>query len=241
MTGGDDKRDDKHDDKHATTAAPPPPPSAELMTAIAEVRPVRTRRPARAFAWVAAGSLAYAALLLTLLPHRRDLPFLPRVWFVAIALFWCVAFVTPLAAALLPRPRAVLPDGARAVRLAVAAVVTLLLISCVLTRAAPPYTVVLAGARAQAAGVARCMTFALFVALVPLALGLVAMRRLLLVGSARLTAALGAAGGALGGLVLHVRCAVGGGLHVGLGHAGGMALAALVGAALGLLLDRRRA
>jgi hypothetical protein len=232
MTGGDDKRD---------AAGAPPPPSPELMAALARVRPVRTRRPARAFAWAAAGSLAWAALWLALSPHRRDLPFLPRMWFGAVALVWCVAFVTPLAVALLPRPRAVLPDGARATRLAAAAVVTLILLSFVLPCAAPPHTVVLVGVRAQAAGIARCMTFALFVALVPLALGLLVMRRLLLVGSARLTAALGAAGGALGGLVLHVRCAVGAGLHVGLGHAGGMALATLVGAALGLLLDRHRA
>src|SRR5262249_19779226 len=150
------------DDKHDTTVTPPPPsPSPELLAAIAAARPVHPRRPARAFAWVAAGSLAYAALWLTLSPPPRGLPFLPRVWFAVVALLWCVAFVTPLAAALLPRPRAVLPDGARAARLAAAAVMTLLLISFVLPCAAPPHTLVLTGARAQAAGVARCMTFAL--------------------------------------------------------------------------------
>jgi len=50
------------------------------------------------------------------------------------------------------------------------------------------------------------------------------------VGSWRVAAALGAAGGALGGLTLHFICGFGGGLHVGLAHAGAVVLGAGIGA-----------
>ena len=62
------------------------------------------------------------------------------------------------------------------------------------------------------------------------ALGVLALRRLAPVGGARLGVALGAAGGALGGLVLHFICPFASGVHVALGHVGGMALAAALAA-----------
>jgi hypothetical protein len=62
--------------------------------------------------------------------------------------------------------------------------------------------------------------------------GALLLRRLFPIGSARIAAALGALGGATAGLVLHLSCPIGGALHVGLSHAGGVAL----GAALGMLL-----
>jgi len=223
------------------TLPAPPAPSPALLEAMARVTPVRLRRPGRAFAFVAAASAAFAGAWLAAFPARPDLPFLPRLWFGALALGWFAAFLGPLAAAMIPRRGAVLPDAPRAGRLAAAAVLVLLFAGFALTPSAPGHTIFFEGARAQVAGVLRCMTFALLIALVPLLFGIVALRRVLLVGSARVTAAVGAAGGALGGLVLHLLCPAGGAVHVGLGHGGGVAVAALLGAGIGALLDRRRA
>jgi hypothetical protein len=72
-----------------------------------------------------------------------------------------------------------------------------------------------------------------------LLVGLLVLRRLAPVGGARLGLALGAAGGALGGLVLHFICPIATAGHVVLGHVGGMAVAALLGTAA-LPLVRRR-
>ena len=78
----------------------------------------------------------------------------------------------------------------------------------------------------------HCGGFALEMAAPFLLLGLVALRRLTPVGGARVGLALGAAGGAMGGLVLHFICPFAGTAHVTLGHVGGALAAALIGAAL---------
>jgi hypothetical protein len=85
----------------------------------------------------------------------------------------------------------------------------------------------------------HCASFALLMAAPCLLLGLLALRRLAPVGGARLGLALGAAGGALGGLVLHFICPIANVGHVALGHVGGMALAAAL-AAVTLPLLRAR-
>ena len=58
-------------------------------------------------------------------------------------------------------------------------------------------------------------------------------------GRARLGMALGAAGGAMGGFVLHFICPYAETAHVVLGHVGGTILAAAAGAALLPALLRR--
>jgi hypothetical protein len=77
----------------------------------------------------------------------------------------------------------------------------------------------------------HCLRFGAIATVPVLIASVFALRRLYPMGSARVAAALGATGGAIGGLGLHFICPNGGGLHVGLGHAGGM----VVGAALGVL------
>jgi hypothetical protein len=120
----------------------------------------------------------------------------------------------------------------------VLAALALIALGLVAAPGAPGHTLVVHDAHEEAAGILRCMTFGLMVALLPLTFALVALHRVLLVGSTRLMAAAGAAGGALGGLTLHVLCPVGGGLHVGLGHGGAVAVAALLGAGIGAIADR---
>ena len=69
-------------------------------------------------------------------------------------------------------------------------------------------------------------------AVVPIILGTLALRRALPVGSRWVAAGIGAAGGSLGGLVLHLHCPIADGVHVGLVHGGVIAIAALLAAAL---------
>ena len=81
----------------------------------------------------------------------------------------------------------------------------------------------------------HCTAFSLS-AVVPLLLvGGLAQRHIFPVGGVRIAAALGAAAGAAAGLALHFVCPIGGGLHVGLAHAGGVTL----GAGLGMLAPPR--
>jgi hypothetical protein len=216
----------------------PPPPSEALLAAMGKVAPVRTRRPLRTFAIVATASLAYVALWLVWFPLRKDLPFLPRATFAAEILVGLAAFVATLAAAIVPRRRAVLPDAPRAGRFAILAALGLIAVGLIAAPGAAGHTLFLEGARETAGGIVRCMTFGLLVAILPLTFALVALRRVLLVGSGRLLAAAGAAGGALGGVVLNLLCPVGGALHVGLGHGGAVLLAVLFGALIGLVADR---
>jgi hypothetical protein len=67
---------------------------------------------------------------------------------------------------------------------------------------------------------------------VPVIGGTLVLRSALPVGSRWIAAALGAGGGSLGGLVLHLHCRVTDAAHVGLIHGGVVAASALLAAAL---------
>jgi len=88
------------------------------------------------------------------------------------------------------------------------------------------------GMRALLDSCVHCAGYVAKVAAVFLLVGVLALRRLAPVGRSRLGMALGAAGGAMGGLVLVFLCPIGGAAHTVLGHVGGMALAAAAGALL---------
>jgi hypothetical protein len=214
----------------------PPPPNSALMAAVSAMGPVRTRVPWRALVVVLAAGLVWP-IAAVVRRTRADLPFLPVAWVVAMAVAWTVGVVAPLAAAVLPRRGEVLPDAGRAGRVAALCAALLMLLGLVATVDAPGKTTI-------PASFARtwwhCASFGLRVAIPVLIVSALLMRRLHPVGSSRVAAALGAAGGALGGLTLHFICGYGGGLHVGLAHAGGMMLAAALGAlVLGPLLRAR--
>jgi hypothetical protein len=218
----------------------PPPPSPELMAKLAGLRPVRTRRPWRALGWAALASLMYAGLLLAVFPVRGDFAGLPHLWWAAVGVAWLAGFVAPLALAIVPRPRAVLPDGRRAGWAALAATAVLVTVGLMLTPHAPNRTIIPVGAPAIMHSIRHCLALGMVFAVVPMVAGMVALRHLLLVGGARLMAAVGAAAGAFGGMVLHVICSMGGSMHTGLGHAGPVVVATALGAVLGVALGRRR-
>jgi hypothetical protein len=75
-----------------------------------------------------------------------------------------------------------------------------------------------------------CLWLGLATALLPVALGALFLRGAVPVHSRWVAAALGAGGGCLGGLLLHLHCRIADRMHVGLIHGGVVAVAAVLAA-----------
>jgi hypothetical protein len=204
---------------------PAPPPGPALLEAMRDLRPVSPRVPARALAAILAVGLVYPMLVLILNGPRRDLPDLPVAWVAAMAVLWAAGVLVPLATAVLPARGEVLPSSARAAATAAAAAALLIAAGLFATVDAPGKTIIPPSRAAL-----HCLKFGVAVAVPVLLVAAFALRGLHPIGGARVAAAVGAAGGALGGLALHFICPLGGSLHVGLGHAGSVLAAALLGA-----------
>jgi hypothetical protein len=202
----------------------PPPPSPALLDAVAKMKPVRTRVPWRALVIAIALFLAYGALF-PLHGVRSDMGFLPEWWVLAVGAVWLMGLIAPLSFAFLPRRGQVLPDGSRALFVSLITTSIILLVSAFL-----PGVTSHAQQREFVDGLGHCLRFALPVAILPVAIGMMGVRRLAPVGSWRVGAAIGAAGGALSGLILHLLCPIASGLHVACAHGGAVILCAIAGA-----------
>ena len=204
----------------------PPPLSQRLEAELAELTPVATRRPVRQLALLVAVSLSYGAGVLAMLATRRDLHELPMSWLVGVGLAWLFGFVAPVYLATVPRAGAVTPRWKLAGISAVIGAIGFIGLGLLLHPG---------GAALDWAHFGRgyrCLEFGLATALVPVVVGAIFLRGVLPVGSRGIAAALGAGGGSLGGLMLHLHCPINDGLHVGLMHGGVVVIAALLAAAL---------
>jgi hypothetical protein len=217
-----------------------PPPSAELTKAIQTMAPVRTRTRFGAFAAVALLGLIGPTVILFTRPLRRDLAALPLAWVVFAAALWASAFVGSLLVALVPRPADVLPAPARASRVSLTAMMGLLLFGLLASVQAPNSMLPAERGWSLPESCIHCALFVIEIAAVFLAAGMVAVRRLAPVGGRSIGLALGVAGGAMGGLVLHFICPFAATAHVVLGHVGGMILAGAAGALLLAAFSRLR-
>jgi Negative regulator of sigma F len=212
---------------------PPPPPSPALLKAVQEMKPVRIRSRFTAFTVVLVMGLIWPAVTMLIRPLRPDLPGLPRTWVVAGAALWGAAFVLSLAAALIPRPGDVLPGAGRASRVSFIGMLVVFLFAVIFSADVPGLSVTPADRGwTLFDSCLHCISYVFRVAGVCFVVGVLVLRRLMPVGLRRIGMALGAAGGALGGLALHFICPFAGTDHVVLAHVGGMALAAAAGAAL---------
>jgi hypothetical protein len=211
----------------------PPPPAAELLSKIGGMQAVRTRGRFAALAAVAAAGIVVPVALLALMSWRRDLLALPPAWVIGAGAIWFAAFATPLVVALVPARGDVLPSAGRASRVALAVVAALAAFTLVGSVEAPGVSPRLPpGAWPLAQSCLRCISLLLPVAAVFLIAGIIALRRVLPTGARRIGVALGAAGGAMGGFVLHWHCPLAQTAHVVLGHVGGVVLAVAAGALL---------
>ena len=233
MSSGGNEFDDRVLGEATGVDAPPPPPSADLLRAVGEMKPVRTRTRFGALAVVALIGLVGPVLALFRVPFRRDWSGLPVGWVVAAVAIWGLAFLASLAAALVPRRGDVLPAPSRASRVALAAIGGVGLFALLATIDVPGSSMVPADRGwTLFDSCVHCIGTIAKVAIVFLIVGLVALRRLVPVGGSRVGMALGAGAGAMGGLLLVFICPFATTAHVVLGHVGGVVLAAIAGAIL---------
>jgi tetratricopeptide (TPR) repeat protein len=213
--------------------APPPAPSSDLLRVVGTMKPVRMRSRYGALAAVALTGLVGPAIALARGPFRRDLHGLPVAWLIAAAALWGLAAAVSLASALVPRRGDVLPAPSRASRLSAIAMVVVALFALFATVDVPGLSM-LPAERGWTLfdSCLHCIGTVAKVAVVFLAVGLAALERLVPVGGARVGMALGAAGGAMGGLLLVFICPFASAAHVVGGHVAGMVLAAAAGAML---------
>jgi hypothetical protein len=204
----------------------PPPLSAALEAELGRLQPVTPRRPWRQLAILVALSSIYGTGLVAVLALRPDVLELPMYWLAGVGLAWLLGFLVPMYFATVPRRGAMLPRWQLAGAAAVAVSVLFVLLGLTL-HPEGPHSVHL-----DHFGGYGCLEVGLATALVPVVLGAIFLRGALPVGSRWTAAALGAGGGSLGGLVLHLHCRIVDGLHVGIIHGGVVVLAALIAAAL---------
>ena len=217
-------------DSLAGAKPPTPPPLSPVLEAeLDRLAPVKPRRPVRQLATLAGISLVYAAGLVAIFKVRGDLDELPMPWLVAAGLAWLLGFVIPCYLALVPRAGTMTPRWGWAAASAIVASIAFVVLGLVIHPS---------GAHSKYIGWEHlprghgCLELGVASALVPVIVGALFLRRALPVGSRWVAAALGAGGGCLGGLVLHLHCPVTDAPHVGLVHGGVVVVSALLSAAL---------
>ncbi|MDQ3367835.1 MAG: NrsF family protein, partial [Myxococcota bacterium] len=196
---------------------------------LGSLAPVAPRRPLRQLAILIGISLIYGAGLLTALAIRDDIHELPTAWIVGAAVGWLLGLVVPCYLALVPRPGAVTPRWQLAGIAAGVAAVGFVTLGLAVHPIGPSSVVY--GWEQFARG-HTCLELGLATALVPVVVGAIFLRGALPVGSRWIAGALGAGGGCLGGLVLHLYCHIADGLHLGLIHGGVVLVSALLAAAI---------
>ena len=213
--------------------APAPPPAAALLNVVGGMQAVRTRGRFGAFAIVMAVGVIGPLLLLALRPLRRDLAALPPGLLLIDGALWLAACAAALAVALVPARGDVLPSAGRASRLALGIIAGLVVFYLLHVLDEPGVSAPApAGAWPLLQSCLRCIGILLPIAGIYLIAGALMLRRVLPMGAPRIGVALGAAGGAMGGLALLFHCPIASSAHLVLGHVGGVALAALAGALL---------
>lgn len=214
----------------ATEPASPLPPLPHALEAeLAALCAVAPRRPRLQFATLMGVSLVWAAAALFVLGVRADFGELPVAWFIAFGLSWLCGFAGAAFLALVPSRRSMTPRWQAATAAAVVAPVALMTAGVSVT----PH-----GVHSLHYGLDNllrghaCMWIGLLVALVPAIVGARLLRGALAVRSRQIAAALGAASGCLGGLLLHAHCPIADGYHVGVIHGGVVVVAAVLAAAM---------
>src|SRR5690606_23854882 len=148
-----------------------------------------------------------------------DLGGLPVPWLVLYCAAWLASFLGITWLVIVPGRGHVMPGWRHAGIGAVIASVGFVCAGLLFDRSVPGLSVSLEPSLHDLARHGRaCLIWGTVTALVPLALGALLLRGSLPVGARWAGAGMGAAGGSLGGLVLHLQCPVTDALHLGLIH-----------------------
>ncbi len=212
-------------------AKPPSPPalSAALEAELGKLEPVKPRRPLRELGILLVISLVYGAGLVAMFTVRGDLRELPMPWLLAAGLAWLLGFVVPCYLALVPPRGSMQPRWHLAAVCAVVASVGFVVLGLLVHPSGEHSKYIGWEHIARGRG---CLEVGVLSAIVPVVIAALFLRRALPVGARWVAAALGAGGGCLGGLVLHLHCPVTDAPHVGLVHGGVVVVSALLSAAL---------
>lgn len=210
-----------------------PPMSSELRAELDDLDAVPTARPLRRFAIAGLISALWMGGLLALLGLRRDLEPLPRLWVVLYTSAWAVTFLALSFGAQVPRRGHVMPRSPLLGRLGLAAGAGFVGAGLIASRQVPGLSTVYEPSLANVASYAGyCISIGLLAAALPIAVAAVLLRNVAPTGAGWLGLAVGASGGALGGLLLHLHCPIAERTHLGLVHGGVVLIAATVGAAV---------
>ena len=212
--------------------------SAALAAEVAGAGAVRMRRPRRQLAILVTLSLLYAAGVLGILRVRADVAEVPRAWIAGVALAWLTAFLATIALVIVPARGSMLPRWRAARWIAILSTLGFVTLGLLVHPRGP--SSVIYGWDKFLHGHA-CLEIGLGVALVPIVIGTIAMRRAHVVHPRWMAFALGAGSGCLGGLLLHFFCKITDGPHIGLIHGGVVAVAGLLaGLGVSRLIDANR-
>ncbi len=206
-----------------------PPMSAALEAELGALAPVTPRRPLRQVAAFGLTSLLFGSLLVAAQRVRADASELPRVWLIGAGAAWFLGFGLATYFALVPKAGGMTPRW----RAAIATTAITSVAFVILGLSVHP-----SGPHSLHYGMPRlmhgqgCFWAGLATAGVPIVLGAIFLRGAIPVFSRWIAAALGAAGGCLGGMVLHMHCPIADGPHIGIMHGGVVVAAALLAALL---------
>lgn len=219
-----------------------PPMSALLRDAIENAEPVKLRRPWRDLGVFLALSIPVMAIVAIMTGIRADLSELRPLWFAGVALVWLVSFGAASYLGFVPAKGHVSPRSRSIYEIVAAASAVVVAVGLFATQSASgsvTYPATFENVMAHATG---CSVMGVGVGILPGLVTLLFMRRFIPVGRISIGLSLGAAGGSLAGLVLHLHCPVAERFHVGLVHGGCLVISALfvAGASQILLRDRSR-
>lgn len=208
-----------------------PPLSAALRAELDDLAPVQTARPLRRFVIAGLISALWMGGLLALLGLRRDLEPLPRLWLVLYLSAWGLTFAALSFGAQMPRRGSIMPRSPVIGRLGVAAGVGFVGAGLFAAREVPGLSTVY---DADLGTVLRygtyCIAIGMVTASLPIAISAIMLHNVAPAGAGWLGMGIGASGGALGGLLLHLHCPIAERTHLGLVHGGVVLIAAAAGA-----------
>ncbi len=205
----------------------PPALPQEIERELAHLAPVTTRRPFRQLVLVLATAGLVTTALLVLLGVRADARELPSAWMPAVGVGWLAGLVLAARFALIPRRGGMMPRWRIAALAALVTSCAYVALGLVLHPAGPSS---LSLGREHFLAGHGCLELGLATAISPVVLGAWCLRGAAPVRTRWIAAALGAAGGCVGGLLLHFYCRIADGLHIGLIHGGVVGCAAVIAA-----------
>jgi len=220
---------------------PAPAMSAALREAIANAKPVKMRRPMRDLGVFLGLSIPMLVVAAALMGVRRDISEISPLWVGSIGLVWLASFTASSYLGFVPAKGHVRPRSQSIYKLVAAASFLIISVGLFATQSATStsitYPATFSNVVAHAPG---CSMMGVTAGILPGLIALLLMRRYVPVGRLSVGLSLGAAGGSLSGLILHLHCPISERFHVGFVHGGCLVLSALFVAGASQVLLRER-